>query len=728
MKFRLLALIIFISINAIAQNTVYFNGNGIRLRNGDVSAVGAANGNIYYDIGLNQFRFYENGAWKTLGAAPVTSVFGRTGVVTAQSGDYSSFYLPFSLTPGHIFVGNVSSVATDVAMTGDVTLSSSGVTAIGSGKVTNSMLAGSIAASKLIGSDITTVGTLGTGTYQATPIADAYISSASTWNAKVSSQWTTTGSDIYFANKVRIGSTTAPLYPLHITETSSASPRGIVGDQFNNGTNSSQIHLRKARGTEGTPLAIVSGDIVSNFSSWAHDGTSFINAGSIRLSSVGTIGTGRTPSKMEFMTMTDAVTGVLTVGATLDQQQNFGIGSAPSSRLHIQGSGTSTGEVFRITDATPTIRLSMLDNGSTTLTGALSLVGSSTNLFTGKFDGLNTTQVDGAGLWLRNTTSAASGLQQISPSIVWEGQGWKTNSTAGSQTVKIKADVLPVQGATNPTAGWQLAYSINGNAYSNIISASPQSSIWTSQIFDLQNSTSSSIFRNSAGPLIIRGGTTATTNSIQFGVTNANTTNNNVSWNFTDVVYNNVNSIVTRTNTGLLFDYSVSVSGSGVGGTVNHTINNIAPTFSMSGSTLNLTGVDVNPQITATIGSYYGILVRSNAASSGFGTATPNSTVQVAGSLSTNYVSKTGSYTLTSTDGTVEVTTGTNTQTLPTAVGCAGRWYYVTNSGSGTVTVATTSSQTFVNISGTPTSMSLTQFQTWAYQSNGANWLAFKEY
>lgn len=93
----------------------------------------------------------------------------------------------------------------------------------------------------------------------------------------------------------------------------------------------------------------------------------------------------------------------------------------------------------------------------------------------------------------------------------------------------------------------------------------------------------------------------------------------------------------------------------------------------------------------------------------------------------TGYVAKTALYTLTLADHTVEVTSGTHTQTLPTAVGVSGKLYYITNSGSGTVTVGTTSSQTFVNISGTPTTLTLTQFKWVQVQSNGANWLVLSQ-
>ncbi len=73
-----------------------------------------------------------------------------------------------------------------ITLSGDIT--GSGTTAItttiGANKVTNTMLAGSIASSKLVGTDISTVGTITSGTWNATAITDTYISSASTWNAK----------------------------------------------------------------------------------------------------------------------------------------------------------------------------------------------------------------------------------------------------------------------------------------------------------------------------------------------------------------------------------------------------------------------------------------------------------------------------------------------------------------------------------------------------------------
>lgn len=69
------------------------------------------------------------------------------------------------------------------------------------------------------------------------------------------------------------------------------------------------------------------------------------------------------------------------------------------------------------------------------------------------------------GIVLQNTTAAAAGAQQWSPRLHWIGQGWKTNATAASQTVDYIAELVPVQGAANPTANLQFSYQVNGGGY-----------------------------------------------------------------------------------------------------------------------------------------------------------------------------------------------------------------------------------------------------------------------
>jgi hypothetical protein len=74
-----------------------------------------------------------------------------------------------------------------------------------------------------------------------------------------------------------------------------------------------------------------------------------------------------------------------------------------------------------------------------------------------------------AGATLTNTTAAAAGAQQVSPATVWTGRGWKTTATAASQEVSFRAYTLPVQGSTNPTGTWALQSSINGGAWTDMM-------------------------------------------------------------------------------------------------------------------------------------------------------------------------------------------------------------------------------------------------------------------
>lgn len=78
-------------------------------------------------------------------------------------------------------------------------------------------------------------------------------------------------------------------------------------------------------------------------------------------------------------------------------------------------------------------------------------------------------------------------------------------------------------------------------------------------------------------------------------------------------------------------------------------------------------------------------------------------------------------YTTTVYDQSIECTSGTFTLTLMTAVNNPGRIFTIKNSGSGVITIATTSSQTIDgNASGT---LTLAQYETLQVQSNGSNWV-----
>lgn len=114
----------------------------------------------------------------------ITGTLAVSGVITASN---LSASLPVktdgskNLVSGAINLASATEVtgalaaANFPALTGDVTTTAGSLaTTIGASKVTNSMLAGSIAASKLVGSDIATVGTVTAGTWNATAIGAAY--------------------------------------------------------------------------------------------------------------------------------------------------------------------------------------------------------------------------------------------------------------------------------------------------------------------------------------------------------------------------------------------------------------------------------------------------------------------------------------------------------------------------------------------------------------------------
>jgi hypothetical protein len=104
--------------------------------------------------------------------------------------------------------------------------------------------------------------------------------------------------------------------------------------------------------------------------------------------------------------------------------------------------------------------------------------------------------------------------------------------------------------------------------------------------------------------------------------------------------------------------------------------------------------------------------------------AAPEQSLIVNSDGSTNFkyefVAKTGSYSAQPTDAVIEATSGTFQVTLPTAVGAAGKMYFIKNSGTGTITVATTSAQT---IDGGATAVLSTQYSSLSVISDGTNWI-----
>ena len=269
----------------------------------------------------------------------VTSVFGRTGAVTSSTGDYAFPQISGSLSLTSQVIGllpdaNIASstnwnAAYTNRITSLTTTGSSGAATLSSNILniptpTLSGLGGIGLTSLSATSPLSYNNSTGAFSMPAAATSQSgYLTSTdwNTFNGKVSSQWVTTGSDIYYnTGNVRIGDASAPTTTFNVVNTNTTALRGASFYQYSNGTNSSGLNLLKYRGTVASPSVIVTGDVLSNIQSWGYDGTNPIAASSIRTTSTGTISAGIVPSVMDFRTMN--ASGVMTTGITLDQAQN----------------------------------------------------------------------------------------------------------------------------------------------------------------------------------------------------------------------------------------------------------------------------------------------------------------------------------------------------------------------------------------------------------------------
>ena len=89
-------------------------------------------------------------------------------------------------------------------------------------------------------------------------------------------------------------------------------------------------------------------------------------------------------------------------------------------------------------------------------------------------------------------------------------------------------------------------------------------------------------------------------------------------------------------------------------------------------------------------------------------------------SLDSSYIAVSATYTILTTDSTVDCTSGTFTATLPTAVGLEGKIFNIKNSGAGVITIEGDGTET---IDGSLNASLATQYESITVQSNNANWI-----
>lgn len=178
------------NLSDVSTKATAFNNLSPMTTAGDVIYGGASGVGTRLGIGT-QYQVFQAGATNpAYGAVQLAQSAAVTGVLpnantTAASAntlsaivarDGSGNFIAGTITAA--LTGNVTgncsgtSLSFTGSLTGDVG-GTYGATTIGSGKVTNGMLAGSIAASKLVGTDIATVGTITAGVWTGTTIAIA---------------------------------------------------------------------------------------------------------------------------------------------------------------------------------------------------------------------------------------------------------------------------------------------------------------------------------------------------------------------------------------------------------------------------------------------------------------------------------------------------------------------------------------------------------------------------
>jgi hypothetical protein len=184
--------------------------------------------------------------------------------------------------------------------------------------------------------------------------AQAFGAATVTANTTVNRVPYLSATNVYSDSPVSVGSgmvginlgTVAPPTMFAVGDTASTTPRGLMSWQASNDTASAHLHMRKSRGTFGSPLTIVSGDILGRVVYSGYEGTNYNESASIRVTSVGTIAANRVPSKMEFLTSTDAAPSVATVALTLNADQSATFASIVNATTFVGAlTGTASGNL-----------------------------------------------------------------------------------------------------------------------------------------------------------------------------------------------------------------------------------------------------------------------------------------------------------------------------------------------------------------------------------------------
>jgi len=254
-----------------------------------------------------------------------------------------------------------------------------------------------------------------------------------------------------------------------------------------------------------------------------------------------------------------------------------------------------------------------------------------------------------SGINLINTTVAATGTQQMSPSITWSSNGWKTNATSSSVETNWQAYSLPVQGATAPTANWILGFTTTTGSFIPKFTLTSAGALTIPGIFTSQSS------GNFSGTLNISGAFTGASTgifsqSIGVSTSTAPTTGITVAPSLTNATNatNFISRIIPKFN-GASTTLAVYNSYAVPQITLTNGTTTITSLYNYYSGLTNSTGTITNyyaNYVAAPTGNGttndYSFVSEPNSGSFGIGTTTPSSLLTVNGDLFINTSSTLG--------------------------------------------------------------------------------------
>ena len=676
----------------------------------------------------------------------VSSVFGRTGAVVATSGDYTTtlvteginLYFTNSRAIGSVLTGYVSGAGTISAtdsilsaiqkLNGNITSSVSGVVSV-SGTLNRITSTGGampiidISASYVGQASLTTLGIISTGTWNGTLVGVIYGGTGTATQFTPGSILFSTTAGVYSQNNAnlfwdntnnRLGiGTVTPIGSIEVVGTSS--PQEIYISRYSTDALTGGFIIRKARGTQIVPGAIMLNDNIATFGGRGYGTTGFSANNKISISFVSSENWSDTAQGTYIVfNTTTAGTITRTIVATLDNTGFTGVASyngliitantgaittgtwngtsiidtyissastwnAKQNALSGTGFVKSTAGVISYDTntyltANQTITLSgdVTGSGSTAITTTISNATVTGKLLTG--------YVSGAGT-IAATDSILSAIQKLNGNI--------SAATSGVTSVSGTLNRITSTGGSTPVIDISASY-VGQSSITTL--GTITTGVWTG--------TSISTTYTDAK---IKGSVAATAGLIPFGTGVLDTLTSNAQLFFSTT---NGLTVVNKSFFGsstvptALVDIDVSTTSYS---SLRIRQSSAQPTVPNAGDIYNLNGTIILANTNLLINS----------------TATPHSTLQANGSVALSYVTKSTTYTLTISDYVVELTGASFTVTLPTAVGIMGRIYIIKNTSGGIKTITTTLSQT---IDGSTTQT--ISGRNWAVlQSTGINWI-----